>query len=74
MNIIGIYVNIIYSIIGILLGICGMMVGYKLLDKLTSFNTSEELKNGNQAVGCSVAGLFMGIGICSGLVVGLALN
>lgn len=74
MNIIGAGINTIYAIIGILLGLGGMLLGYKFLDALTSFNTSDQLKENNTAVGYTVAGMFIGIGICAGLVVGLALN
>ena len=74
MNLIGVSLNIIYAIIGIGMGLLGMRFGYKMLDKLTDFNTSEQLKANNTSVGIVVAGVFMGIGICAGLIIGLALN
>lgn len=74
MNLMGIGLNLIYAIIGIGLGLFGMRFGYTLLDKLTNFTTSDQLEKNNTAVGIAVAGVFVGIGICAGLVVGLALN
>lgn len=66
--------NFLYAIIGGFVTICFMFLGYKIIDKLTSFNTSEELAKGNQAVGAMVQGMFIGIGIAIGLVIGLGLN
>lgn len=74
MNLMGIGLNLIYAVIGIGLGLFGMKIGYNMLDKLTSFVTSDQLEKNNTAVGITVAGIFVGIGICAGLVVGLALN
>ncbi len=74
MNIMGIGLNLIYAVIGIGLGLFGMKFGYNMLDKLTDFVTSDQLEKNNTAVGIAVAGIFVGIGICAGLVVGLALN
>lgn len=74
MNLMGVGLNLIYAIIGIFLGLIGMRIGYNMLDKLTKFSTTDQLENGNMAVGVTVAGVFVGIGICAGLVVGLALN
>ena len=48
-----------------------MYFGYKWLDYLTPFDTGEELKNGNRAVGQVVGSIFIGIGVAIGLVIGL---
>ena len=69
-----IILNFVYSFFGVLLGIVSMYVGYKVLNRLTRFSTSEELGKGNVAVGLKVLGMFIGIGICAGLVIGMALN
>ncbi len=66
--------NFIYSIIGGGLTLLFMYIGFKLFDKTTSFNTSEELAKDNRAVGLVVMGIFIGVGIAIGLVIGLGLN
>ena len=67
-------VNLIYSIIGGVLTLLFMYIGYRLFDKFTEFNTSNELANDNRAVGLVVLGIFVGVGIAIGLVIGLGLN
>jgi len=74
MRIEAIIANFIYSVIGGFLTLFFMYIGYKLFDKLTDFNTSEELGKDNRAVGVVVLGIFIGVGIAIGLVIGLALN
>jgi uncharacterized membrane protein YjfL (UPF0719 family) len=66
--------NFIYAIIGGFITIGFMMLGYYLSDRLTRFDTSAELANGNRAVGQMVQGMFIGIGVAVGLVIGLGLN
>ena len=66
--------NIAYSVIGGIITLLFMYAGYKLFDKLTRFDTSKELEKGNLAVGVVVLGIFGGVGIAIGLVVGLGLN
>ena len=66
--------NFIYSLMGGFLTLFFMYLGYKIFDKLTYFNTSEELAKDNRAVGMVVLGIFVGVGIAIGLVVGLGLN
>jgi uncharacterized membrane protein YjfL (UPF0719 family) len=66
--------NFIYAIAGGLLTIGFMVLAYWLSDKLTSFDTSAELAKGNRAVGSMVQGMFIGIGVAVGLVIGLGLN
>ena len=67
-------VNLVYSIIGGLLTLLFMYFGYKMFDKFTDFNTSNELAKDNKAVGLVVLGIFVGVGVAIGLVIGLGLN
>jgi uncharacterized membrane protein YjfL (UPF0719 family) len=69
-----VFTNFVYALIGGGVTIFFMFTGYKIIDRLTSFNTSEELSKGNQAVGAMVQGMFIGIGVAIGLVIGLGLN
>lgn len=66
--------NFAYAIVGGLLTIGLMVLGYKIVDKLTHFDTSAELARGNTAVGAMVQGMFIGVGVAVGLVIGLGLN
>ncbi len=66
--------NFTYAILGALVTIVLMMVGYKVLDWLTPFDTSQQLGESNVAVGIVVGAMFVGLGIAVGLVVGLGLN
>jgi hypothetical protein len=66
--------NFIYAIAGGFITIGFMVLGYWLSDKLTAFDTSAELAKGNRAVGQMVQGMFIGIGVAVGLVIGLGLN
>ncbi len=66
--------NFIYSVMGGFITLFFMYIGFKLFDKLTDFNTSEELAKDNRAVGMVVLGIFIGVGVAIGLVIGLGLN
>jgi uncharacterized membrane protein YjfL (UPF0719 family) len=66
--------NFTYAVLGALVTIVLMMVGYKVLDWLTPFDTSKHLGENNVAVGIVVGAMFLGLGIAVGLVVGLGLN
>jgi len=66
--------NFIYAVIGAMLTIIFMLIGYKIFDKMTSFDTAEELGKGNIAVGIVVGSIFVGLGIAVGLVIGMGLN
>ena len=66
--------NFLYAVFGALLTLVFMAVGYKLFDKMTPFDTSNELAAKNMAVGIVVGSIFIGLGIAVGLVVGLGLN
>ncbi len=71
-NIIGL--NLFYTVIGGCLAVAFMAISYKVLDKLTPYDTSALLEQGNEAVGRVVMGMFIGIGIAVGQVIGAALN
>jgi uncharacterized membrane protein YjfL (UPF0719 family) len=66
--------NFTYAILGALLTILFMLLGYKILDWITPFDTSKQLGEGNVAIGIVVGSMFVGLGIAVGLVVGLGLN
>jgi len=66
--------NFIYACIGSFAAIIFMYLGYKILDTLTLFKTSKKLEEGNIAVGLFTLGVFLAIGISTGLTFGMALN
>ncbi len=66
--------NFAYAILGALLTIVLMVLGYKILDWITPFDTSKQLGEGNVAIGMVIGSMFVGLGIAVGLVVGLGLN
>ncbi|MGH7601713.1 MAG: DUF350 domain-containing protein, partial [bacterium] len=51
-----IFLNFIYAVLGGIITIFFMYMGYKIIDHLTKFDTSAELAKGNQAVGAMVQG------------------
>lgn len=67
-------INFIYSILGGILTLAFMYLGYKWFDRFTDFKTSDELAKDNRAVGLVVMGIFIGVGVAIGLVIGLGLN
>ncbi len=66
--------NFVYAIFGVVLALVSMLLGFKLFDKVTPFNTSSQLSNGNIAVGIVVGSIFIGLGVAVGLVIGMGLN
>ena len=74
MEIVIVVSNFIYAILGALLTILFMVLGYKVLDWITPFDTSKQLGEGNIAVGIVIGSMFVGLGIAVGLVIGLGLN
>jgi len=66
--------NFLYAVFGAVLTLVFMAAGYKLFDKMTPFDTSQELAAKNVAVGIVVGAIFIGLGIAVGLVIGLGLN
>lgn len=69
-----VFINFVYAILGCTVTLAFMAGGYKLFDKITPFNTHDELAKGNQAVGTVVAAMIIGVGIAVGLVIGMGLN
>ena len=69
-----IVVNFLYAIFGVILTLVFMLLGFKLFDKLTPFDTSKLLSDNNIAVGIVVGSIFIGLGIAVGLVIGMGLN
>ncbi|MFC1562731.1 DUF350 domain-containing protein [candidate division KSB1 bacterium] len=74
MQFLTILLNFTYAIIGGFITIFFMWFGSKLFDKMTHFDTSEELAKDNRAVGIVVMGIFIGVGVAVGLVIGMGLN
>lgn len=66
--------NFLYAFFGVVLTLIFMLLGFKLFDKITPFDTSKQLAENNIAVGIVVGSIFVGLGIAVGLVVGLGLN
>ena len=66
--------NFGYAIVGAFLTLIFMVIGYKVFDKMTPFNTSKELAEKNIAVGIVVGSIFIGLGVAVGLVIGMGLN
>jgi len=66
--------NFGYAIVGAILTLLFMMLGYKIFDKMTPFDTSKELAEKNVAVGIVLGSIFIGLGIAVGLVIGMGLN
>ncbi len=66
--------NFVYATLGSALTIFSMWIGCKIFNRMFCFEISEELHNGNVAIGAMLAGMFIGIGVATGLVIGLGLN
>ncbi len=66
--------NFVYAGLGAVLTIVFMLLGYKILNWITPFDTSKQLGEGNIAIGIVIGSMFVGLGIAVGLVVGLGLN
>lgn len=69
-----ILINVLYAMLGGFLTLFFMWLGCKLFNHMVCFNISEELSKGNIAVGLMIMGIFIGIGVANGLVIGLGLN
>ena len=69
-----ILLNFVYAIVGAFITLLIMAAGYKMFDRMTPFNTADELAKGNLAVGSVISAIFIGTGIAVGLVIGLGLN
>ena len=66
--------NFCYAILGAVLTLVFMVIGYKIFDKMTPFDTSKQLAEKNIAVGIVVGSIFIGLGMAVGLVIGMGLN
>ena len=66
--------NFSYAIVGAILTLLFMALGYKIFDKMTPFDTSKQLAEKNVAVGIVVGSIFVGLGMAVGLVIGMGLN
>jgi uncharacterized membrane protein YjfL (UPF0719 family) len=62
--------NFVYAVFGVIL----TLLGFKLFDRVTPFDTSKQLSDNNTAVGIVVGSIFIGLGIAVGLVIGMGLN
>lgn len=69
-----ILINVLYAMMGGFLTLFFMWLGCRLFNHMVCFNISEELSKGNIAVGLMIMGIFIGIGVANGLVIGLGLN
>lgn len=66
--------NLGYAVIGGVITLICMVLGYKIFDRMTPFDTSRQLAEQNIAVGIVVGSIFIGLGIAIGLVIGMGLN
>lgn len=66
--------NLFYAVGGSAIALFFMILGYKIFDRITPFDTALHLKEGNIAIGIVVGSIFLSIGVSVGLVVGLGLN
>lgn len=69
-----IILNFVYAFVGGVMTLFFMWLGCKVFSHIVSFNIPEELAKGNQAVGLMIMGIFIGIGVALGLVIGMGLN
>lgn len=68
-----IVVKMLIALYGGWIAIFFMVVGYRFLAGMMAFDISRELLEKNPAVGMAVLGMFVGLGVAVGLVVGLSL-
>jgi len=66
--------NFLYAVFGVVLTLISMIIGFKLFDRMTPFDTSKQLSENNTAVGIVVGSIFIGLGVAVGLVIGMGLN
>lgn len=66
--------NILYAGMGGVLTLSFMWLGCKIFSHIVNFSIPEQLAKGNVAVGQMIMGMFIGIGVAMGLVIGLGLN
>jgi uncharacterized membrane protein YjfL (UPF0719 family) len=66
--------NFLYAVFGVILTLIFMLVGFKLFDRVTPFDTAKQLAGNNISIGIVVGSIFIGLGIAVGLVIGMGLN
>ena len=66
--------NLAYAGGGVLLGILSTLATFRLFDKLTPFNTSTELKNGNLAVAIFSGAIMLSASLLTSIIIGMAAN
>lgn len=66
--------NFLYASMGGFLTILFSYFAVRLFSHFMTFSVSEELGKGNIAVGLAVMGIFIGVGVSLGMVIGLGLN
>ena len=69
-----VFLNFVYAILGAIVTLLFMAIGYRIFDRMTPFDTSKQLADQNIAVGIVVGSIFIGLGIAIGLVIGMGLN
>ena len=69
-----IILNFLYAAFGGFLTLFFMWLGCKVFSHIVNFSIPEQLAAGNLAVGMMIMGIFIGIGVALGLVIGLGLN
>lgn len=67
-------INFVYASVGAFTALLFMGLGYIFFDRMTPFNTHDQLEKGNIAVGIVVGSIFIGLGLAVGLVIGMGLN
>ena len=68
------FLNTLYAVGGVILGIFAAIITYRLFNRVTHFDIPNELEKGNLAVGVVVCGIFIMIGLIVGLIIGMSLN
>ena len=69
-----IVLNFVYAAVGGLMMIFFSWLATRLFSNVMGFKIRDELAKGNQAVGLAVMGIFIGMGVGFGLVIGLGMN
>ena len=73
-NYTAILLNLGVAGLGSIIGLILMLLGYFMFDRITPFDTSKQLNNGNTAVGIVIGSICIGISIIVSLITGLTLN
>ena len=69
-----IFAKFLYVILGGFIVLAFMKISCSMFNRKCKFNISDELGKGNVAVGLMVMGLFIGVSIALGLVIGIGLG